>query len=59
MLFFIETGILWCMLYSSNDIYTCIKYPLPGLVKFFVYNDSRVSLSLLYIIIDECLLLLC
>ena len=40
-------------------IYTCIKYPLPGLVYIFVYNNSRVSLNLLYITIDECLLLSC
>ena len=35
-------------------IYTCIKYPLPELVIFFVYDNSRVSLNLLYITIDEC-----
>ena len=26
---------------------------------FFVYNNSRVSLNILYITIDECLLLSC
>ena len=28
-------------------ICTCIKYPLPGYFKFFVCNDSHVSLNLL------------
>ena len=37
-------------------IYNCIKYPLSELVYTF-YNNSRVSLNLLYITIDECLLL--
>ena len=31
-----------------------MKYPLPELVSIFVYNNSSVSLNLLYITIDEC-----
>ena len=44
------------MLYFIQQliIYTCIKYSLPELVYIFVYNNSRVSLNLLYITIDEC-----
>ena len=30
--------------------YTCIKYPLPGLVHIFVYNDSHLSLNQLYVL---------
>ena len=50
MLFFIERGKLWCILYSSKLL--CIKYPSPELVYIFVYNNSRISLNLLYITID-------
>ena len=32
-------------------IYTCIKYPIPGLVDMFVYNDPRVSLNPQYMYI--------
>ena len=36
MLFFIETGKLWCILYSSKWLWnTCIKYPLSELVYIF------------------------
>ena len=36
MLFFIERGKLWCILYSSKWLWnTCIKYPLPELVYIF------------------------
>ena len=36
MLFFIERGKLWCILYSSKWLWnTCIKYPLPVLVYIF------------------------
>ena len=37
MLFFIETGKLWCILYSSKR-YIPIQYPLPGLVYFFLMS---------------------
>ena len=35
ILFFIETGKLWCILYCKKKLYTCINYPLPGLVYIF------------------------
>ena len=34
-------------------VYTCIKYPLPGLVF------TMILVNLLYITIDGCLLLAC
>ena len=35
-------------------LYTCIKYPLPGLVHIFVYNDSHLSLNQLYVLRNVC-----
>ena len=58
MLFFIETGKLWCILQSSKYIYLYSTHNLDEFI-FFVYNNSLVSLNLLYITIDECLLLSC
>ena len=30
-------------------VYTCIKYPIPGLVYIFAYNDYHVSLRPRYL----------
>ena len=34
--------------------YACIKFPLPGLVHIFVYNDSHLSLNQLYVLPNVC-----